>query len=266
MILSVVIPCYNHGQYLQEAIDSVLTYRDQPIEIIIVDDGSTDVLTINKINELKKEGYHVIQHKNSGLSFSRNVGISVAKGKYILPLDADNKIKSDYIRKGIKLLEQEACDIVYGNPIFFGENKENRKFKVRPFNGTDLIFTNYIDACAIFRKEVWIKNKGYDEKMPYVGYEDWEFWLNSFLNNFVFYHLDEDLYYYRIVSGSMFETISADDINGLSYEYIIKKHAISIINVLGSTRNLAHLYEYDAAHPLRSSLKHFYHFIKSKIC
>ena len=91
-LISIVIPCYNHGQYIDEAIISVEEYKNKDYEIIIINDGSTDNFTNIRLEELKEGGYNVIVQKNQGLGKTRNNGIKIANGKYILPLDADNKI------------------------------------------------------------------------------------------------------------------------------------------------------------------------------
>jgi glycosyltransferase involved in cell wall biosynthesis len=98
--ISVVIPCYNHGIYIQDAIDSVEASSCKNYEIIIVNDGSTDAFTTKKIGELIKRGYHVINHPNQGLARARNNSIAAAVGEYIMPLDADNKTQTDVHRKG----------------------------------------------------------------------------------------------------------------------------------------------------------------------
>lgn len=256
MRLSIIIPCYNHGQYLQDVIDSISCYNDEPIEIIIIDDGSTEELTILKIEELKQKNYHVIQQKNSGLAFSRNVGICIAKGKYILPLDADNKIKPDYIRKALAILESDEYDIVYAKPVFFGDNIESRKFKTQNFNSTDLIFGNFIDACAIYRKDVWIRNNGYDERMPHPGVEDWEFWINSFFNGYRFKFLNEDLYEYRIVKDSMIEDVFKEHRYEESHKYIFNKHFTKIIDKLLEIKHQSNFFKSDQKKPLRSVFKY----------
>ena len=263
MILSVIIPCYNHGQYLQEAIDSILAYKDQPIEIIIIDDGSTDPYTIHKIEELKNLGLKVIQQKNSGLAKTRNAGIAIAKGKYILPVDADNKIKVAYIEKALKLLEANICDIVYAKPHFFGDVTDDRKFTVRQFIGTDLIFGNYIDACAIYKKEVWIKNNGYDAMMPFKGVEDWEFWLSSYFNRFRFHFIDEELFDYRILQNSMIaKTVKLDKENRKTLDYLMCKYGHIIINELAPKYSMSKIYENDLKKPLRSILKYMFRLLK----
>ena len=196
--LSVIIPCFNHGQYIQEAIDSVLQIKNIGYEIIIIDDGSTDPFTISKLHELKETGFTILSQHNSGLAHTRNKGIEAASGKYILPLDADNKIKPEYIYKALPLLESDEFDIVYSKPLFFGTYSSGRHYKTRPFEIMDLIVENYIDACAVYKKEVWEKLNGYDTTMPYPGQEDWEFWIHAFAKKCAFKFLDEELFYYRI--------------------------------------------------------------------
>lgn len=257
MILSVIIPCYNHGKYLQEAIDSVLTYTDQPVEIIIVDDGSTDNFTVEKMIELRKQGFHVIQQPNSGLAKARNAGIAAAKGKYILPLDADNKIKADYIRKALPLLDSNQCDIVYARPDFFGDEIKSREFETKSFNGPELLLGNYIDACAVYRKEIWIKNKGYDYAMPFQGFEDWEFWINSYFKKFKFHFIEEELYEYRILKNSMIASFAKEDKFETTYKYLVNKYSDEITKALLKANGINQIYWNDRRNPLRSSIKYF---------
>jgi glycosyltransferase involved in cell wall biosynthesis len=226
-MLSVIMPCFNHGIYLQEALDSIR--KDEincTFEIIVVDDGSTDDYTLLKLEELKAEGITVIHQKNSGPAAARNTAVENAKGKYILPLDADNKLTPEYINTGINILEKGEYQIVYCTPEFFGDvGSGSRYFKSIPFDIYELLAANYIDNCALFLKEVWIKNKGYDTQIPYWGHEDWEFWINAYANGFKFYFIKEKLFYYRVVNNSVadqFKEIKKVEENQL---YIVKKHA-----------------------------------------
>ncbi|QNR85308.1 glycosyltransferase family 2 protein [Pedobacter riviphilus] len=263
MKLSVVIPCFNHGHFIQEAIDSVLLLEDDGIEIIIVDDGSTESYTKNKLESLKNAGHTVINHQNRGLGFTRNRGIAKAKGKYILPLDADNKIYTKHLYKALELLDQDICDIVYGNPIYFGEEIESRKFKVKEFDGIELFFGNYIDACAIFKKEVWYQLGGYDDQMPFNGNEDWEFWIHAFIKNFRFNYINKDMYYYRIVSNSMLANVQETDKENLNYQYIVKKHYMDMFKLLNQEYSYGKMYKSDRSNPFRSSVKYFALYVKS---
>src|SRR5258706_5799107 len=173
MLVSIITPCYNHGNYLDEAIASI-PYSDigsGEIEHIIINDGSTDKQTIDKLNELQRKGYNVINQNNLGLAAARNNGISGAKGKYIIPLDCDNKLHPNYFTRAIDILEKfESIDVVYGNAQFFGN--ENILYRPGQFNIVAMLKKNCIDACAVYRKSMWNKTGGYDEDMPAMGNED----------------------------------------------------------------------------------------------
>jgi glycosyltransferase involved in cell wall biosynthesis len=172
MKISIVIPCYNDGLYLTEAVNSVIPYAGETAEVIIVNDGSTDRDTLNILDQYANQGIKVLSQSNTGLAHARNQGIKSACGDYILPLDADNKIKAGYIEKSIKLLDTGNCDIVYAKPSFIGEDISERKFTTHKFEGNRLLAYNYIDACAVYRKSLWKEIGGYDEKMPFQGNED----------------------------------------------------------------------------------------------
>lgn len=222
-LLSIIIPCYNHGEYIQESIESIESAQKKfGVEIIIVNDGSTDVLTIAKLNELEEKGYSVLHQKNRGLGNARNNGIKLAKGKYILPLDSDNTVLEPYLNDAIELLEQDDYfDIVYGDAIYFGEKQGD--WIVGDYNLLKLIPNNYIDACAVFRKSVWEKLGGYDEKIPKMGLEDWDFWLNSSFNGYRFFYMQKPCFRYRVVRESMIRTFSNNEIvasrNYLEHKY-----------------------------------------------
>ncbi len=222
-ILSIIIPCYNHGHFIIDAIESIETAKDKyPLEIIIINDGSTDLNTIKILKNLENKGYNVLNQKNGGLGNARNEGIKIAKGKYILPLDSDNKLEKPYLNDVIEFLEKNPeIDIVYGNALEFGDKTGN--WIMSDFNLQHLLLSNFIDACAIYKKSVWSKNKGYDEKMPIMGYEDWDFWINSSLNNFKFHHHNDICFQYRVLNNSMLRTISNDGIE-LIYKYFELKY------------------------------------------
>jgi glycosyltransferase involved in cell wall biosynthesis len=209
--LSIVIPCYNHGKYIQETIDSIENAIGKySIEIIIVNDGSTDALTISKLNDIEKQGYFVLHQKNGGLGNARNNGIRIEKGKYILHLDSDNKVLKPYLEEAIAVLEKDSFyDIVYGNAIFFGEKTGD--WNVGEYNLLKFIPDNYIDACAVYRKSIWENLGGYDEKIPKMGVEDWDFWLNCSFSGCRFFYLEKPSFMYRVLNDSMIRSFSEND-------------------------------------------------------
>ena len=221
--ISIVIPCYNHGQYVREAIESVEQCSDKSLyEIIIINDGSTDDYTIEVMKQLEEEGYHVINQRNQGLGPTRNNAIKAAKGEYILPLDSDNKIRPEYIYESIKILDADATIVmVYGDAQFFGDTTKKRV--VGRFNLQQIMIENYIDACTVFRKSAWKAAGGYDEKMPVMGFEDWDLWLNLSFKNYKFQYVDKILFDYRILGDSMLRSVSTEK-KKLLYEYLNNKY------------------------------------------
>lgn len=201
--VSVIIPVYNLGKYLQETIDSVTAYPDKSkYEIIIINDGSTDRQTVDLLAALEADGFNILNQNNLGLGAARNNGIAIAKGDYIIPLDADNRLRNNYLDRSIELLDANPeIDIVYGDKQYFGENSDVKV--VDEFSFPKLCSYNYIDACACFRKSVWTMLGGYDEKMPVMGFEDWDFWLRASLRGCSFHHLNEVAFDYRVRSDSM---------------------------------------------------------------
>ncbi len=240
--LSVVIPCYNHGEFILQAIASVESCQAKVYEILIVNDGSTDPLTQKVLQALSERGYSVIHQENQGLASARNHGISLAKGRYILPLDSDNKIRPNYITKAIKILDrQPEVGVVYGNFEFFGDVTGMQK--VPEFDINLIVRGNYIDACAVFRKIAWQDAGGYDERIPEkLGYEDWDFWLSVAEKGWQFYHIDEVLFDYRLRSNSMVSRCNLPEKRWELFRYISTKH-IGLYQT-----NFAHIFaniEYD---------------------
>ena len=201
-IVSVILPCYNQGHFLSEALGSIQYLDASFAEVIIVNDGSTDEETIALLNQLKQEGRHVIFQENGGLGHARNVGIAASKGKYILPLDADNKIRKGYVEKAIEVLEQnKSVAVVYSDCALFGAQQG---IQVQgEFNLQRLMLGNFIDACAVIRKDVLLEVGCYDQ-MKIMGYEDWDLWLRIAFAGHRFHYLAEALFEYRVTEHTVY--------------------------------------------------------------
>ena len=120
-LVSVVIPCYNSGIYIEKAINSVKNQTYKNVEIIVVNDGSTDSYTLKYFKNVKN--ITLINQKNKGLPNARNVGIKKAKGKYILPLDADDWIRKDAIQLMVKSIQEFNCGFVFSNITLEGKKR-----------------------------------------------------------------------------------------------------------------------------------------------
>lgn len=199
--VSVVIPCYNHGVFLDEAVDSVLAQSYRDFEIVVVNDGSTDPYTVELLNRYHRPQTRVLHTPNSGLSAARNNGIASAAGTYILPLDADDKIAPGYMEKAVAVLEaRPEVGVVYCDEMMFGERQG--LWRIPPYDATALLFDNLIFPAAFYRRSDWEKTGGYSSRFVY-GWEDWDFWLSMSKLGKEVVKLPEPLYYYRIRNGSM---------------------------------------------------------------
>ena len=200
--VSVVIPCFNHGEFLPEAVGSVTGKGRQDVELIVVDDGSTDDRTSKEMDRLRADGIRVIRQENKGLAAARNAAIAASTGEYILPLDADNRLRPAYIEHGIRILDTNPqVGVVYGDAEYIGTSAG--LWHVGPFDSGRLLEWNYIDACAVYRRSVWEQSGGYDGTMPVQGYEDWDLWLGALEHGWQFAYVDEILFDYRVVPNSM---------------------------------------------------------------
>ncbi len=231
--VSIVIPCYNHGGYVREAIASVEQCDGELYEIIIINDGSTEEQTLRTVGELESEGYHVVNQENRGLAASRNTGISLARGRYILPLDADNKIFPNYLTLGIEILDKRPeVGVVYGRPGLFGDTTGRSYPEVGEFDLPRIIIENYIDACAIVRKSALEQCGGYDLHWPFPGWEDWDLWLTLATNGWKFHFEDALLFAYRMAPDSMISRMGQSEKVQQNMDYLCRKHALLLRRII----------------------------------
>lgn len=199
-LVSVIVPIYNAAPYLQETLDSILASTYRPIEVVMVDDGSTDnSLAIAKAYCEQHAECQVITQDNRGVSAARNTAIKAAKGTYILPVDADDKIADTFIQKSVDIMEENDNVRVVGCRCWmFGV--VNKEWELPTFSHALLARKNMIPATALYRKADWGRCGGYCEQEIYR--EDWDFWISMMELGGTFYKIDEILFYYRISTGS----------------------------------------------------------------
>jgi glycosyltransferase involved in cell wall biosynthesis len=195
-LVSIIIPCFNDGPYLTEALTSALDQTYRPLEVIIVDDGSTDTHTISLLASLRQTSTILINTSHVGPAAARNAGIRVAKGKYVLPLDADDKIHPRYVESAVAVLESQAnVGIVYCQAEYFGA--QNGKWELPPYSIERMVLDNIIFVTALFRRDDWETVGGFDESLT-NGMEDYDFWLSMIEAGRDVVQLPEVLFYYRI--------------------------------------------------------------------
>jgi glycosyltransferase involved in cell wall biosynthesis len=252
-LVSVIIPCYNAGEMLLDAINSIRHEKfNYSTEIIIINDGSTDPTTISILGQLDKEGYTILHQDNKGPAAARNSGVKAASGEYYMFLDSDNKLRSNYINKGVPLLmAHKDIGVVYGIPEFFGE-QTTAKFVPMAFDKIKMLEKNFIDMCVLMRKKVWLEQGELDENRLMIGVEDWEYWIRLGFSNWKFYFLEEICFDYRVRKDSLVESTSSINRTKEIKEYLILKY---YDRVFLEFKKLNMRLAYESSNPFRTFLK-----------
>lgn len=205
--VSVIIPCYNQGQYIKQAVESIQSQTFYDWEIIIVNDGSNDK-TIDILNTLDTTAINIIHTTNKGVAAARNAGIRVAKGSYILPLDGDDLIGENYLKEAVEFLDaNEEVKVVYCNAKYF--EQQEGLIVLPDFDIKKMLQQNLIFCTAMYRKKDWLECNGYDEHFL-TGWEDWDLWLRLINNNSQVYKLPAVHFYYRIKQESRNAALKED--------------------------------------------------------
>lgn len=220
-LVSVIVPCYNYGQFLTECLNSLLTQSLKNWECILVDNGSTD--NTNKVCRefaATDKRFVILETENNGPSAARNCGIRIAKGKYIQFLDADDLLQCDKFLHQVEYLEKNpATDLVYSDVRYFNDGipdvmyysmKDNDKEWMPKVSGKGnvliraLVKYNIMSIHApLFRCSLISKVGMFDETLK--GYEDWDLWLRIALHNcsFVYFPSKGTLSLVRSHPGSL---------------------------------------------------------------
>ncbi len=220
--ISVIIPCYNDGKYIQETIDRLKQQTLAASEIIVVNDGSTDEYTLTVLENIDKDPLVKVLHKENGrMSAARNYGVKHATGNIIVTLDADDYFDKRFFQKGIDILDKQPTTGVVTSYIQYFGNKTD-KSRPRGGNAFNFLFSNQCSACAMIRREAWDQVSGYDESMT-LGYEDWEFYIRITKANWQVHLIPEYLLFYRQTDKSTLKNQTHPNRQKI-IAYILEKH------------------------------------------
>jgi glycosyltransferase involved in cell wall biosynthesis len=202
--VSVVIPCFNGGAFLEGALASLRaqTYRD--FEIIVVDDGSDDAETLRVLDGLGPEA-RLVRQDNLGLPAARNAGIAAAAGVLVLPLDCDDGIEPEFLERTVAALDADPdAGFAFSHLRLIGERQG---VLAKDYNFFTQLFLNQLPYCLLMHKQTWDRLGGYDETMR-RGYEDWEFNIRAGANGLFGICVPEALFRYRVSDAGMLKSIS----------------------------------------------------------
>ena len=181
-LISVVVTCYNHENYIEQCLRSIFKQTYRNIELIVLDDGSTDNSS-EIIQEVLKESPFVTtfeSHENIGVVRTRNKGLNLLNGDYFLFVDSDDFLDDRYVEELYDCAINHQADIVYCDLFNFEKNEVY--LKAQEFELHILLVSNYISNCSLVKKAI-LKGTYYDETLSGKKLEDYDFFLNLIINN-----------------------------------------------------------------------------------
>ncbi|MCC7251529.1 glycosyltransferase family A protein [Hyphomicrobium sp.] len=197
--VSVVVPCWNAGQFLDGLFECLDKQTFENFEVIVVDDGSTEPETLKTLSALPAS-VRLVRQENRGLPSARNTGFRSAKGEFVLPLDCDDRIQPEFLALGVATLEaNRSIDFVFSHMLLTGARQGVVE---RSFNPFDQLFLNQLPYALLMRKAAWERVGGYDESMT-GGYEDWDFNMRLIRSGSVGQSLKAPLFVYRVAGDGM---------------------------------------------------------------
>jgi len=222
-LVSIIIPCCNDGKYLDEAVTSALRQTHAALEIIIVDDGSRDPYTVRLLQTYQRPRTRVFHTPNRGPAAARNFAIRRAAGKYLLPLDADDRIAPSYVARAVACLERDPrLGIVYCRARRFGDQRG--EWRLPEYSLGRMLMDNMIFSTALFRKKTWERVGGYNPNMVY-GLEDYDLWLSILEKEKCRVHrINQILFYYRSRRDSRTAKLKAEGLEQAMFRQLFRNH------------------------------------------
>jgi glycosyltransferase involved in cell wall biosynthesis len=221
--ISVLVPCYNLGAYLDEAVDSALAQNHDNLEIIVVNDGSTDPDTNRLLSGYRRPKTRVVQSENRGPAGARNLAIAHATGDYLCALDADDKLAPGYFAKAAAILDADPSITFVSSWLqMFGE--EETLWKQERCDLPALLAECTVCTAALVRKSAVDSIGGFDVDLPAFGYEDWDLWLSLVEKGFRGVVLPEVMFYYRRRPGSVSSVACHGETQLKLWKALLDKH------------------------------------------
>lgn len=224
-LVTVIVPCYNYGKYLEEAVDSILKQTYPRINIAIIDDGSTDDSKLIAA-ELVRQNSNIkyIYQKNNGIVSVRNKALDIARGEYIIQLDADDTLPKNYIEEVVNTALKHRADVVYTDYKKFGEEDSLSNFP--EFSYEMLKNRNFIHAASLVRLKA-VGDARFDSELTKKSHEDWDFFLSLAVSGAVFKKSSRTHLNYRIHNGArnnLYNSLAEKAKYAETYMYVIDKY------------------------------------------
>jgi len=222
--VSVVVPCYNLGPYLAEAVDSALGQTFTDLEIVVVDDGSTDPETRAILDTFSRPKTRVLRSENRGLPGAKNFGIGHTTGELLCMLDADDVLEPHMLERSVAALDA-APSIAFASHWLRTFGDEQWDWTPSSCDFPALLDMNTVNGSALVRRSAVESIGGFDETFL-DGCEDWDFWITMVEQGHPGTIIPEFLFRYRRRTGSMSRVMMEDKHPSL-YRRLASKHAAS---------------------------------------
>ena len=221
--VSVIMPVFNAGRWLEQALDSVAAQTHRDCEVVVVDDGSTDPVTARVLADAaSRRGVSVHRTPNRGPALARNLAIERSRGTYILPLDADDYLAPRFLERTVPVLDtQPDVGVVYTWVELVGAH--DGVWRPGAFALPDLLSCNTIHVTALYRRELWADVGGYDPRFTESN-EDWDLWLGAAARGWKGSCVPEVLCYYRRGSTTRDAQARAPGVNARLMQTMVAKH------------------------------------------
>lgn len=224
--VTVVIPCFNYGKFVGEAVRSALLQESASVSVVVVDDGSTDGRTPRMCDRAAMQGregqVRVIHQANAGLPAARNRGAAGAAGEFLIFLDADDYLEPGFVAKLAPAARGEGVSHAYCRPRMVGRAEE-MEWRVPAWDAELLLVTNLHPVTAMVRRTCFEAVGGFSEDMR-EGYEDWDLWLKLASRSWRGERVEEALFVYRRHSRSTM-IVQAVAKHEALYRKIVERHA-----------------------------------------
>ena len=171
--VAVVVPCYDDGETLADALGSL--HDQEPHELVVVDDGSSDHSTLELLEGIERDGVRVVRQENGGLSAARMAGVRATSARYVMPLDADDALAPGSLAAFADALDRETDAVMaWGDIEIWGDVELHLKVgrRLDPWQITHL---NTLPVASMVRRDALLAVDGWQLRN---GYEDWDLWMS----------------------------------------------------------------------------------------
>ncbi|HET9768508.1 MAG TPA: glycosyltransferase family A protein [Thermoanaerobaculia bacterium] len=225
-LVSFLVPCYNQGEFLDEAVDSILAQTIQDFEILIVNDGSTDERTNELLADYRRPRTTVLQTANRGLAGARNLALAHARADYVSAVDADDRLDPRFLER---TLQELAADpgLTFCSCWLRAFGDEDWAWQPQRCDLAAVLAEDTVLTASPVRRQSVLEAGGWDAGMPVPGYEDWDLWITLLERGARGTILPEVLFHYRRRRGSMSDGCTSGEAHLRLWSYLVAKHGAS---------------------------------------